>query len=86
MTESDVEAYKRECLERWRSRKPRRRKLALQLMLGRSDVDDNWPDWVKADIETEINQIKAEREAEGRRSIEAEKTRAVERVDKEFLD
>lgn len=87
--ESDVEAHKRECLERWRVRKPRRRKLALRIMLGREEIDPNWPLWVVRDIEAEIALIKREREQDSRRHREREERIRIkeerERADKDWL-
>jgi len=54
---ADIDDAKRECLERWRARSPKRRKLALQIMRGERDYDPNWPQWVVYDIKAEITLI-----------------------------
>ena len=83
--ESEQEALKREQLERWRARRPRLRKVALQILHGRRGMDPSWPAYIVRDVETEIAEITKERDDADR--IEKAKRRRIEaeRADKGWL-
>jgi hypothetical protein len=82
---NNSESYKRECLERWVERAPKRRDLALMVMSGRERIDPKWPAWFAFDIQAEIGLIKEERAKDAAAASEKRRVADAERADKEWL-
>lgn len=74
---TEIEAFKRECLERWRARKPQRRRLAYRLMLGLEEWSPTWPNWAVYDLRTEIRLIEKDRAQDAAWADRMRRARAV---------
>lgn len=75
---TDIEIFKREALERWRARKPQRRRLAYRLMLGLEEWSPTWPNWVVYDLRAEIRLIEEERAQDAAWADRVRRARAVD--------
>ena len=85
IADDDIDAVKRECLERWRTRQPARRQLAILIMNGDRDIEEKWPDWVKRDIDAELSMLREERAESERQADLLREKRARQDDDKPYL-